>query len=450
MLLSAQRATSVISRLLGGVRVNARDRAGIPPPRRIAFPPDVADREQVRRYLLDTPVGGDARREIEGYVTDALDRFRVTMALLPELPAGARVLELGAGPYFLTRLMMRRGLDVTCANWFGAGGGDRGREVVERTSEGEEVVVEYDLFNVENDRFPYDDDSFDVVLCCEILEHLPSDPINMLAEIHRVLRKETGVLLLTTPNAVRMMNLVHMLNGDNVYEQYSGYGAYGRHNREFTVEELRRLLGEAGYRVNDVFALDVHPNQRTAAPHVNAANLSNRGDNLFALATPFGSRRWSYNDWIYSSQHALEPRVVQPDVVIGENGYLQTRGLHSVEHIGGAGGDWASWTGYASRAYVTLDPTFAGAATLTIEGIAAPAAVVKPIMLLAAIGDQEASWQINSTGERFEVKANFMVSQEPQQVQLWTDTTFVPAEAGIGEDTRSLGVALIAVRLQPG
>ena len=372
------------------------------------------------------------------------------MALLPELPSGARVLELGAGPYFLTRLIMRRGLDVTCANWFGADSGDKGRAVVERTKEGKEVEVEYDLFNVENDRFPYHDDSFDLVLCCEILEHLPADPINMLAEIHRVLRKETGVLLLTTPNAVRMMNLVHMLNGDNVYEQYSGYGAYGRHNREFTVGELRRLLIETGYRVNDVFALDVHPNQRVTTPRVAAANLADRGDNLFALATPFGSRRWSYNDWIYASQHAIEQRVVQPDVVIGENGYLQTRGLHSVEYIGGEGGEWASWTGYAPLASVLLAPTFSGAAAITIEGIAAPAAVSKPITLFASIGNQEASWEIKSTGDHFKVTANFRVSQEPLQLQLWTDTTFVPAETGIGEDRRSLGVALSAVRLRPG
>ena len=232
---------------------------------------------------------------------------------------------------------MRRGLDVTCANWFGPEMGPSGSAVIEQSSDGRDVTVEYDNFNVETDRFPYDDDSFDLVLCCEILEHLPSDPIQMLAEIHRVLRKDSGNLLLTTPNAVRMMNLVHMLNGDNVYEQYSGYGAYGRHNREFTVEELRRLFTEAGYQVDRVIALDVHANQQTEAPRVNGANLANRGDNLFAVARPVGRRRWPYNEWLYSSQHALHHRVVEPDVVMGENGYLQTTGLYPVEHIGGEG-----------------------------------------------------------------------------------------------------------------
>ena len=41
-----------------------------------------------------------------------------------------------------------------------------------------------DLFNIEEESFPYDDDSFDVVLFCEILEHLLIDPV-------RALRKST-------------------------------------------------------------------------------------------------------------------------------------------------------------------------------------------------------------------------------------------------------------------
>jgi 2-polyprenyl-3-methyl-5-hydroxy-6-metoxy-1,4-benzoquinol methylase len=418
-------------------------------PPQIDFPADVADKEQVRAYLLDTPVGGDARIEIEGYVTDAIDRFRVTMALVPPLEPGARVLELGAGPYFLTRLLLRRGLDVTCANWFGPEMGAKGREVIERSNDGEDVTVEYDNFNVETDRFPYDDDSFDLVLCCEILEHLPSDPIQMLAEIHRVLRKDSGTLLLTTPNAVRMMNLVHMLNGDNVYEQYSGYGAYGRHNREFTVEELRRLFTEAGYQVSQVVALDVHTNMQAKAPRLKGANYANRGDNLFAVATPIGRRRWPYNEWLYASQHALEHRVVQPNVVMSENGYLQTTGLHPIEHIGGEGGDWASWTGYAPRATVTLAPAFSGPGDLVIDGISAPAAAGRPITLFAAIGDKEVSWPVDSTGQRFQVSSLVEAGTEPQQVQLWTDTSWVPAEVGLGGDRRKLGVALVAVSLHP-
>jgi 2-polyprenyl-3-methyl-5-hydroxy-6-metoxy-1,4-benzoquinol methylase len=413
----------------------------------IVFPPDVADKEMLRAYLLDSPYSADIRLEVEGYVADAIERFRVTMALVPQLEKGQRVLELGAAPYYLTRLLLRRRMDVTCASWFGPELGAKGHDLVERSSDGNEVTIEFDNFNVETDRFPYDDDSFDLVLCCEILEHLSTDPIQMLAEIHRVLRNDTGILLLTTPNAVRMMNLVHMLNGDNVYEQYSGYGHFGRHNREFTVGELRRLLTEAAYDVKQVFALDVHPNQQTEAPRVNGINFADRGDNLFALATPIGAPRWPYHDWLYASQHALRHRIVQPDVVMGENGYLQTAGLYPVEHIGGAGGDWASWTGIAPTATVTLAPEFSGPAELIIDGISPPTAVDRTISLFVRVGDSVVSWPLDSTGERFRVSAAADASHEPLQVEVWTDSTWVPADVGVGKDTRALGVALVGLSL---
>src|SRR5581483_4833225 len=130
------------------------------------------------------------------YLNDALERFRVTMALLPhDLHGGSRILELGASPYFFTRLLRRRGLQVTCANFFAHGEGGPGGVAVLHGSGGTESIP-YDHFNVETDPFPYPDGAFDLVLCCEILEHLPADPIHMLAEIHRVLRTGSGALVL--------------------------------------------------------------------------------------------------------------------------------------------------------------------------------------------------------------------------------------------------------------
>lgn len=44
---------------------------------------------------------------------------------------------------------------------------------------------------------PFDDKSFDTVVCTEVLEHIP-DPLRVLCEMHRVL-KPSGYLILTTP-----------------------------------------------------------------------------------------------------------------------------------------------------------------------------------------------------------------------------------------------------------
>ena len=114
------------------------------------------------------------------------------------------------------------------------------------------------LFNVEEDEFPYPDDSFDVVLFCEMLEHMLMDPMHTLREIHRVLRPG-GALVLTTPNVARIENVLRLLHGANMYDPYSGFGPYGRHNREYTRHELHRLLEFAGFDVESSMTADGHP-----------------------------------------------------------------------------------------------------------------------------------------------------------------------------------------------
>ena len=82
--------------------------------------------------------------------------------------------------------------------------------------------------------------SFDFVLFCEIIEHLLMNPLHALREIHRVL-EPGGLLVLTTPNVARLGNVLRWSRGDNIYDPYSGFGPYGRHNREYTLHELDRL-----------------------------------------------------------------------------------------------------------------------------------------------------------------------------------------------------------------
>jgi len=73
---------------------------------------------------------------------------------------------------------------------------------------------------------PYDDNSFDHVLCTEVLEHVP-DPAAFLLDLKRVLRRG-GTLILTVPWSARLHHLPH---------------DYGR----FTRFGLTALLDSAGF-----------------------------------------------------------------------------------------------------------------------------------------------------------------------------------------------------------
>jgi SAM-dependent methyltransferase len=206
---------------------------------------------------------GSPTEELRHYCRQDFRRFVYTYGLVSE--RSGRCLELGANPYFTTMLLRElTDLQLTLANYFGPGHADPVVESVTYTEPGSgaersaELVSRY--FNVEEDEFPFADGQFDLVLFCETIEHLLHDPLHALREIARVLRPG-GALVLTTPNVCRLENVTRLLAGLNVHDQYSGHGPYGRHNREFTRQELELLLRHAGFEVESLASADVYPNR---------------------------------------------------------------------------------------------------------------------------------------------------------------------------------------------
>jgi len=83
---------------------------------------------------------------------------------------------------------------------------------------------------------PWRDGSFDAVVCCEVLEHLP-EPGAAVRELYRVV-KEHGVLLVTVPDRQRLKWSVCPQCGTKVYKD--------GHLRSFTPEDVRDLLEPGG------------------------------------------------------------------------------------------------------------------------------------------------------------------------------------------------------------
>jgi SAM-dependent methyltransferase len=404
------------------------------------IPADVADTAQLHRYLADGSVFDDPR-EAEGYLSDSIDRFRVTMAVLDRVAPDSRCLELGSNPYFLTRLLRRRGIEVTCANYFGPHHPEAsGSQAITRADGGVEGF-DYDHFNVESAAFPYADSSFDLVLFCEILEHLPADPVNALGEIHRVLKKETGMVLTTTPNAARAGNVGRILAGENPYEALSGYGAYGRHNREYTLVEMRRLLAANGFEVVEAFTADVHAHDDHSMPEAPFIKPSDRADSLFCLARAAGADRWVYPDWLFTSKHGLYGRrVVRDGVRVGVNDDLQTTGLHPLEE--GPQGPFR-WMGEGAVKVLTRG-IGGGKGSLVVEGFAPQLGAGEMPELLCTLGTTTRSWKPTVKGA-FRSEFEFDVPAGTHEISLSVSSTWCPADIGRGPDQRRLGLALTGV-----
>jgi len=99
------------------------------------------------------------------------------------------------------------------------------------------------------------DNSFDIVIFAEVIEHLRISPLRALLEIKRIL-KPGGLLLLKTPNMARLSNVLALLVGKNVVERFPDDDTglthitdVITHIREYTMKELKILMNRAGYKI---------------------------------------------------------------------------------------------------------------------------------------------------------------------------------------------------------
>jgi len=142
--------------------------------------------------------------------------------------------------------------------------------------------------DLETEEIPVEDGTFDVVICCEVIEHMELDPMFMLAEINRVL-KPNGALILTTPNITSSRALYKMLRGTEpyFYMQYRHEPALYRHNYEYSENSIRQVTKAAGFSgqvwtedsFEDGVMEDITRLRQIGYP------LTSIGDNIFAVLT---------------------------------------------------------------------------------------------------------------------------------------------------------------------
>jgi glycosyltransferase involved in cell wall biosynthesis/SAM-dependent methyltransferase len=271
--------------------------ASEPPAEPVSVPPE---------YIAGwAPVEDGSRAYVENHVT----RLEKTLAITPPGGPEDRALEMGAYLQITPALKTRLGYGEVRGCYYGPLGQTSRRAV---TSEGGETFeCAIDLFDAEKDRFPYADEYFSTVLCCELLEHLPADPMHMMTEIHRIL-KRGGRLVLTTPNIASLRAIAGILQGFHpalfpAYIRPNQSGAVdARHNREYTPGEIRALLENSGFEVT---LLDTGPFRDEPKPeHGWVEHLldryflpkEHRGDGIYAVGRKTGPVKQRHPSWLYS------------------------------------------------------------------------------------------------------------------------------------------------------
>lgn len=102
---------------------------------------------------------------------------------------------------------------------------------------------------------PYPDNHFDAVIFSEVIEHLNINPLPVLQEINRILKPD-GILYITTPNQVNLLNRITLLLGGSIRNSISTsvtqidqsqHTICGIHWREYTLKELGEILEITGF-----------------------------------------------------------------------------------------------------------------------------------------------------------------------------------------------------------
>jgi 2-polyprenyl-3-methyl-5-hydroxy-6-metoxy-1,4-benzoquinol methylase len=161
---------------------------------------------------------------------------------------GQRVLELGTGPGTVTRILHAKGCKVT--------GVEMDPETLATCAPFCERTVQA---NLEDPQWaaPLAGDSFDVIICADVLEHL-RNPRPLLNQLHGFL-KPGGSVLMSLPNASHLTVVASLLGGRFPYQKnglldHTHLKFYGR-------EDLDALLRECGLLWQHWHTVQVDPAQ---------------------------------------------------------------------------------------------------------------------------------------------------------------------------------------------
>lgn len=178
------------------------------------------------------------KQEELDYFNIHCERYRYILEKISRQPKKGRILDIGCYPLHLSTALKEMGFSVYGVSSF--------HEPINQTKR-------VKILNIETDKLPFTDNKFDLVLFSEVIEHLYQSPKFALKEIKRVLKKN-GQLIITTPNVARSINRLFLLMGKNIYPAIDDFfddnainkSLYFRHNREYTMAEIKRLVEESG------------------------------------------------------------------------------------------------------------------------------------------------------------------------------------------------------------
>jgi SAM-dependent methyltransferase len=181
--------------------------------------------------------------------------IRTVNDILQSCPVGAsqkiRVLEIGSFFGVVCMALKSLGYDVTASDV---------PEYIDMPAQTKRYArhgIHTKAIRLENYVLPFEDETFDAIIMCEVLEHLNFNPLPLLKEINRI-GKPNSIFYLSLPNGASIYNRMAVALGRPIGDLVGGFFSQldprsseisNGHWREYTGPEVRRMLEPLGFRI---------------------------------------------------------------------------------------------------------------------------------------------------------------------------------------------------------
>ena len=177
----------------------------------------------------------------------------IDQCLATTRPGGA-VLEIGSYLGVVSRSLKELGYDVHACDHPTYHASASLRAMYERNG------IPFKAVDLSTGDLPFESEQFDAVIICEVIEHLNFNPLPIIRQINRVLKKG-GVLYIGMPNHASLANRLRLLRGQSIHNPISDLllqldtrtnMSVGLHWREYTAAETSEMVEKMGFTVTSV------------------------------------------------------------------------------------------------------------------------------------------------------------------------------------------------------